>query len=142
MAWIFFLILTILTWGSYNLFFKFLGNNLDYYLVIFLIGITLALGSIPIIIYKLNSGNFEVDSKLIIFPIIMGVLLFAGNIFFFSANAQGAPASIAISSFAIGAMMLGVIGGYAFFNESFNLQRIFGLVLGMISIILLVTGSK
>lgn len=75
--------------------------------------------------------------KAIIGSAIMGLLLAAGTIFFFYTFKFGAASSIAISSYALGALVVGVLGGILFFNESINLRIGIGLALGVISIIVL-----
>ena len=75
--------------------------------------------------------------KAIVGSAIIGILLAEGAIFFFYTFKFGATSSVAISSYAIGALVVGVLGGILFFNESINLRIGIGLALGVISIIVL-----
>ena len=142
MLWIFFLILTILTWGSYNLFFKMLAPEMNYFLALLLIGIAQIILCLPFVLYAYNSGNIVYSMKGYLISIIMGFLLGLGTIFFLYAFKFGALTSVAIPSYAIGAMMIGVLGGYYLFSEPLALSGISGLILGVVSIILLTVGGR
>jgi len=137
MNWIIFLFITILTWGSYNLFFKVIEKDINYFLALLIISITGGIISIPFIISASHSANLNFSSKGYWLAIIMGVLLGVGTVTFFYAFKHGASTSIAVPAYAIGALIIGVVGGVLFFHEAINIRIIIGLILGLISIFLM-----
>lgn len=134
--WVIFLLLTILTWGSYNLFFKALEGQVNYFVIVAVIGLAQVLIALPFIYF---STDVPSSLKNYFLPVVMGLLLAAGTIFFFYTFKFGANASIAIPAYALGALLIGVIGGLVIFNEAIDFRVGIGLVLGLLSIILLIT---
>lgn len=137
MWWILFLFLTIITWGTYNLFFKGIGNEINYFLALLVIGILQVLIALPFVLYSHFSENLAYSAKGLGLSVLMGILLGLGTIFFFYTFKYGASASIAIPVYGIGALLLGAIGGILIFKETLNLRIAFGFALGIASIILL-----
>jgi len=140
MVWIIFLILTIVLWGTYNLFFKAMGSEMNYFLALMFIGIAQFSLSIPFVFNSYINNNLDYSYKWIVFSLIMGILLGLGTIAFFYTFKFGANTSIAIPIYSVGALLLGVIGGLMIFHENLNIQIIIGIILGVISIILLTYG--
>ena len=137
MLWILFLVLTIVTWGTYNLFFKGLETHINYFLALLVIGLCQVLIAIPFVIYEYTQGGLTSSMKGVGLSAIMGILLGLGTVFFFYTFKYGASASIAIPVYGIGALLIGAIGGILIFKETLNLRIAFGFALGIASIILL-----
>ena len=137
MLWLLFLILTIVAWGTYNLFFKGLGGDMNAFLALLVIGICQILVAIPFVLYYYFSGNLAYTMRGYGLSAIMGVLLGLGTVFFFYTFKYGAPASIAIPIYGVGALLIGAIGGILIFKETFNLRIAIGFALGIASIVLL-----
>lgn len=143
MSWIIFLIITTICWGSYNLFYETLEGHINPFLAITLIGLTEAVICIPFLIHQYySSENILFSTKTIFITVIMGVLISVGTVSFLHAFKIGAITSIAVPSFAIGAMIIGAIGGLLFFHEHLTIKTISGLFLGVLAIILITGGGK
>lgn len=136
-TWILFLFLTIITWGTYNLFFKGLGTEINYFLALLIIGILQILVALPFVLYSYLHEGLNYSIKGLGLSAMMGILLGLGTVFFFYTFKYGASASIAIPIYGIGALLIGAIGGILIFKETFNLRIAFGFALGIASIILL-----
>jgi drug/metabolite transporter (DMT)-like permease len=137
MLWLLFLLLTIVTWGSYNLFFKSLGTEINYFLALLIIGILQVTVALPFVIYYHHIGELVVSVRGYGLSALMGLLLGLGTIFFFYTFRFGASASIAIPVYGIGALLIGAVVGILVFNEAFNMRIGAGFALGIVSIILL-----
>lgn len=142
MIWVIYLLITILCWGSYNLFFKALEGQINPFLALTMIGIAEAVVCIPFLFKDyLHSSSIIFSTKTILMTIFMGLLLSIGTVSFFQAFKIGASTSIAVPAFAIGAMIIGAIGGILFFHESISFNVILGLIFGTIGIILITSGG-
>ncbi|MFA5360217.1 MAG: hypothetical protein WC349_04655 [Patescibacteria group bacterium] len=137
MLWILFLGLTVLAWASYDVCYKFLGNEMNYFLALLIISIGQLLIAIPFLLYAFYSGNFNSSVKGYYISGLMGVLLAAGTIFFFYTFKYGAPLSVAMPVYGIGSLMIGVLAGVFIFHETISPTILAGLVLGAVSIVLL-----
>ncbi len=138
MLWMLFLALTVIFWGSYNLFYKAItGLNMNTFLSILIVGIVSGLVAVPFLISKHLHGGISLSPKGLILSGIMGLCMGIGTIFFFYTFKSGASASVAIPIYAIGALMIGAIGGILIFKETLNFKVSVGIVLGIISIIFL-----
>ena len=137
MIWEIFLLVTILSWGAYNLFFKVIEPSMNYFLVLAIIGLTQAILCLPFLIYYKNINEIIISQKGFLLSVIMGILLGIGTIAFFYTFKMGANTSVAIPVYTIGALIIGFLGGILLFNESVSIKPLIGLLLGLISIIFL-----
>lgn len=135
--WIIFVLLTIFTWGSYNILTKISGTQIHPFLALFFIGLAQVLISFPLIIYQKSVSALGATTKGIILALTMGAVFGLGTVFFFLAFKYGAPVSLAIAVYTTGALLLGVIAGIIFYQEPINLKIISGIILAVASIILL-----
>ncbi len=131
------LFLTILLWGSYNLFFKTIGTGTNYFLSLMIAGLSMSALFLPFVLTAAANSKLMFDSKGIILPIIMGLLLGGGSVTFYYAIKFGTNLSIAIPIYTVGALLLGVAGGIFIFNEILTLKATCGIFFGIISIWLL-----
>lgn len=137
MLWLLFLILATLAWTSYDVFFKFLGNEINYFLALFIISLGQLLVAIPFLIYAFYNGVPESSVRGYYISGFMGALLAAGTIFFFYTFKFGAPLSVAMPVYGIGSLIVGALAGAFIFKEAISPTVLVGLVLGTISIVLL-----
>jgi len=137
MLWLLFLILTILAWTFYDVLFKFLGNEINYFLALFIISLGQLLVAIPFLVYAFYAGELNFSARGYYISGLMGVLLAAGTIFFFYTFKHGAPLSVAMPVYGIGSLIVGVLAGVFIFKETISPTILAGLVLGTISIVLL-----
>ncbi len=142
MLWIFLLVLTTLCWGIYDLFFKVLEKDINYFLALLIIGAIQFLIALPFVIYYGSHSQLASSARGVGYSIIMGALLAFGTVFFFYAFRLGTSASVAIPAYAVGMMLIGAIGGVLLFREPINWQLITGFILGALSIILLTWNRK
>lgn len=140
MGWIF-LLITMVAWGAYDLFFKGLEGHLNYFLALFVIGLSQVCIAIPFVVYYYLNHDLQYSSKGLALAASMGALLGLGTIFFFYAFKAGASASIAIPAYSVGVLLIGVVGGMLLFGEQLNLKAIFGIAMGIGSILLLATSK-
>ena len=132
-----FLGLTILVWASYDVLFKFIGNEINYFLALSIIAISQLLVAIPFIIYAFYSGSLNSSAKGYYISGLMGVLLAAGTIFFFYTFKYGAPLSVAMPVYGIGSLVVGALAGAFIFKEAISSTVLVGMILGVVSIVLL-----
>ncbi|MFA6306646.1 MAG: hypothetical protein WCV70_01895 [Patescibacteria group bacterium] len=137
MLWLLFLILTILAWTFSDVLFKFLGNEINYFLALFIISLAQLLVAIPFLIYAFYNGGVNFSAKGYYISSLTGVLLASGIIFFFYTFKFGAPLSVAMPAYGIGSLIVGALAGVFIFKESLSPTVLAGLILGTISIILL-----
>lgn len=137
MLWLLFLGLTILAWTSYDVLFKFLGNEINYFLALFIISLGQLLVAVPFLIYVFFTGGVNSSIRGYYISVLMGVLLAAGTIFFFYTFKFGAPLSVAMSVYGIGSIIVGALAGVLIFKETVSLTVLAGMILGTISIVLL-----
>lgn len=137
MLWLLFLGLTILAWTLYDVLFKFLGNEINYFLALFIISLGQLLIAIPFLIYVFYTGGLNFSVRGYYISGLMGILLAAGTIFFFYTFKFGAPLSVAMPVYGIGSLIVGALAGVFIFKETISVTVLAGLVLGTISIILL-----
>lgn len=137
MLWLFFVALTIIAWGSYHLLFKLMGNEMNTFLALSIIGIFQVLIATPFVLYYYFSGDLAYSMRGLGFSAIMGVLVGLGTVFFFYTFKHGASASIAIPIYGVGALLIGAIGGILIFKETLNFRIASGFALGIVSIVLL-----
>lgn len=137
MLWLLFLGLTILAWTFYDVLFKFLGNDINYFLALFIISLGQLIIAIPFLIYAFSAGGLNSSAKGYYISALMGVLLALGTIFFFYTFKFGAPLSVAMPVYGIGSLIVGALAGVFLFKESLSPTVLAGLILGTISIILL-----
>lgn len=137
MLWLLFLGLTILTWSAYDILFKVLGDGFNYFLALFFIGLFQVVVALPFIFYSYSAGELNYSSKGFYISALMGILLGAGTIFFFYTFKYGAPFSVALPAYGVGALLAGALAGALLFNEILTPTVLAGMVLGVISIILL-----
>lgn len=141
MIWTIFLLFTILAWGIYDLFFKTLSDEINFFLALLIIGTFQILLALPFVIYAYFNNNLTFTFRTFGLSAIMGILLGLGTIFFFYAFEHGAPASVAIPAYGIGVLLIGVAGGLIIFKETLNLRITIGFILGILSILLLTTNK-
>ncbi len=137
MLWLIFLGLTVLVWTTYDVLFKYLGNDINYFLALFIISLGQLLVAIPFLIYAFYNGGLNFSIRGYYLSGLMGVLLAAGTIFFFYTFKFGAPLSVAMPVYGIGSIIVGAVAGVFLVKESLSLAVVAGLVLGTVSIILL-----
>jgi len=137
MIWLLFLGLTILAWSAYDILFKVLGNGMNYFLALFFIGLFQVVAALPFIIYGYYAGELNFTSKGFYVSALMGILLGAGTIFFFYTFKYGAPFSVALPAYGVGALSIGALAGALLFKEVITPMVLAGMVLGTISIVLL-----
>jgi len=137
MLWILFLFFTILFWGIYNLFFKAIENQINYFLALLIIGIFQIIVAIPFVLYYYSNSSLAYSIKGYGLSAIMGILLGLGTVSFFYTFRYGASASIAIPIYGVGALMIGAVGGILIFKETLNIKTALGFAFGIVSIILL-----
>jgi len=137
MLWILFLGLTVLAWGINDVFFKVLGNSMNYFLAVLIMGALQVIMFVPFIIYVYYSGELNYTIKGFFISALMGILLGLGTIFFFYAFKYGAPLSVAMPVYGIGSLIIGVLAGVFIFHETISPTILAGLVLGAVSIVLL-----
>ncbi|MBP7708514.1 hypothetical protein KA107_02420 [Candidatus Pacearchaeota archaeon] len=131
------LFLTIILWGSYNLFFKTIGTGTNYFLSLMIAGLSMSALFLPFVLTAAVNNKIVFDSRGLIFSAIMGLLLGGGSITFYYAIKFGTNLSIGIPIYTVGALLLGVAGGIFLFHETLTLKAIVGIFLGVISIVLL-----
>lgn len=141
MLWLIFLILTTISWAVYDLFFKAIENDMNFFLALLLIGIFQVVLALPFVVYDSYNGTLEYTTKGQIISAVMGILLGLGTIFFFYAFKYGANVSVAIPFYGVGALLIGAIGGVLIFKETINLKIAIGFVFGILSMILLTIES-
>ena len=110
---------------------------MNYFLVLLIIGICHVLVAIPFVIYYNLSDKLFYSTTGCLMALLMGGLLISGAILFFYTFKFGAPATIAIPVYGIGALIIGAIGGILIFKEILTIKMIFGFIFGVLSIILL-----
>jgi len=137
MIWILFLGLAILAWTSYDVFLKLLGNEMNYFLALFIVSLGQILVAIPFLVNALSHGGLSSSTKGYYISILMGVLLGSGTLFFFYTFKYGAPLSVAMPVYGIGSLIVGALAGVFLFNEILSPTVIAGMILGAISIVLL-----
>ena len=137
MLWLIFLLLTTVSWAVYDLFFKAIDNNMNFFLALLIIGIFQVILALPFVVYDSYNGTLEYTAKGQIVSAIMGILLGLGTIFFFYAFKYGANVSVAIPFYGVGALLIGVLGGVLIFKETISPKLAIGFVFGIMSIILL-----
>ena len=142
MIWILFLLITIFLWGTYNLFFKLVGPEINYFLAVMIIGLSQSAIALLCLLFSFPSDNVFYNFKWVLFSVIMGLLVGIGTITFFYTFKFGANASIAIPVYTIGALLIGVIGGICFYKEQISVRAIVGLLFGIVSVFLLTIGGK
>src|SRR3989344_3014160 len=120
MWWILLLLITTISWASYDLLFKKLGEQVNYFLALLIIGLFQILLAVPFVIYYSNKSGLDYTTKGFIITAIMGILLGLGTVFFFYTFKYGAPASVAIPVYCVGVAILGGLGGLLFFKEAFT----------------------
>lgn len=135
MIWVILLVLTIVCWGSVNLFYKALESP-QYFYALMIMGLTQSLIAIPFLLFF--HSEFQFSAKNLLFPVAMGLLLGIGTILFFYTFKFGAQAMIAIPVYTLGAFIIGILGSYLFFNEKLTIFSGAGLVLGIASILILI----
>jgi drug/metabolite transporter (DMT)-like permease len=136
MLWLLFLILSIVVWGSYDVFFKVTGQK-NPFLALLFIAVFQVIVALPLVLYFRNEYGTSAPAKEYALWALMGVLLALGTVFFFYTFKYGANASIAIPAYGIGTLLIGTVAGLLFFKEPFSPQLGAGLALGVVSIILL-----
>lgn len=137
MLWLIFLGLAILAWTSYDIFFKVIGNEMNYFLALSIISICQLLVAVPFLTHAFYAGGLNYSVKGCYISLLMGVLLAAGTIFFFYAFKFGTSISVAMPVYGISSIIIGVLAGALFFKETISPMALVGLGLGAISIILL-----
>ncbi len=137
MLWLLFLILATLAWTSYDVFFKLIGNEINYFLALFIISLGQLFIAIPFLIYAFYSGGLNSSVRGYCISGLMGVLLAAGTIFFFYTIKLGAPLSVAMPVYGIGSLIVGALAGIFIFKEAVSPTVLAGMILGTVSIILL-----
>jgi len=137
MLWLLFLGLAIIAWTTYDVCYKFLGNDINYFLALFIIALGQLLVAIPFLIYAFSTGGLNYSSRGYYISALMGVLLAAGTIFFFYTFKLGAPLSVAMPVYGIGSIIVGALAGVFIFKEAVSPTVLAGMILGAISIVLL-----
>jgi len=137
MLWLLFLGLTTLAWTAPDIIFKLLGNQMNYFLALFIIAISQVVIAIPFLIYAMSTGELTSSVKGYYLSASIGVFLAFGSIFFFYTFKYGTPLSIAMPVYGIGSLIVGALAGVFIFKESLSPMVLVGLVLGTISIVLL-----
>jgi uncharacterized membrane protein len=131
--------LTTVTWGIYDVFFKVLEKEINYFLGLMIIAVSQLLIALPFVIYYHQSANLHSSTRGYVISAIMGILLGLGTIFFFYSFRHGAATSVAVPAYSIGVLLIGALAGIFFFKEPASLKLIMGIILGIISIFLLIT---
>src|SRR3989344_9415235 len=134
MGWLVFAILTMLTWGFYDVLY---GKASEYFSPLVLI-LSIVLIQVPIFLISYlflerNSLVFNTSKGWMI--ILMAVFLSAGNVFFYYAFKQRAPASVLVPMVTIGIAIVGFVWGVVINKEPLSLNLIIGLALGLTGII-------
>ena len=137
MMWLLFLGLTILTWSAYDILFKVLGDGMNYFLALFFIGLFQVIVALPFVIYSYSAGELNYTAKGFYLSALMGILLAAGTIFFFYTFKYGAPFSVALPAYGVGALLIGSLAGILLFKEVITPTVFVGMIFGIASIILL-----
>jgi drug/metabolite transporter (DMT)-like permease len=137
MLWLLFLGFTIVAWTVNDVFFKLLGNQMNYFLALFIIALSQLVVAIPFLVYAMSRGELDYSAKGFYISGLIGVSLALGTIFFFYTFKFGAPLSVAMSVYGIGSIIVGALAGVFIFKEVISPTVLVGMVLGAVSIILL-----
>lgn len=137
MLWILFLGLATFVWAANDIFFKVIGNQINYFLALLVAAVSQVIIVIPFVIYAMSTGQLNHSIKGYGISVLIGLLLGSGTIFFFYAFKYGAPLSVAMPVYGIGSLIIGVLAGVFIFHETISPTILAGLVLGTISIVLL-----
>ena len=138
MTWHIWLVLTILTWGSYNVFFKFAMNKIAAALLLSFAGLAHALTAfiwLTVVLLKNKTINYSIEG--ISLSIIMGILMTLGGITFFNTFEMEAPVSIALPAYNVGVVFLSAIVGVLIYGEAVTLRWSIGMLFGIVSFYLL-----
>ncbi|OGG55229.1 hypothetical protein A3D62_01420 [Candidatus Kaiserbacteria bacterium RIFCSPHIGHO2_02_FULL_49_11] len=137
MIWLFFVSLTIITWGSYNLLLKIAGTYISQSWALFFIGLVQVIVGALFILYQRTTDQVLLTTKGAFIAGGAGLLFALGTLFFLYAFKFNAPASIAIATYTVGALLIGVLGGLLFFNEALSVRMVVGITFAIASIVLL-----
>ena len=137
MLWILFLGLATLVWAANDIFFKLIGNQINYFLALFIAAVSQVIIVTPFLIYVMSTGGLNHSIRGYGISALIGLLLGSGTIFFFYAFKYGAPLSVAMPVEGIGLILAGALAGVFLFNETLSPTVIAGMILGAISIVLL-----
>ena len=91
MLWIIFLGLATLVWAANDIFFKLLGNQMNYFLALFVAAVSQVIIVAPFLIYAISNGQLNHSARGYGISALIGLLLGSGTIFFFYAFKYGAP---------------------------------------------------
>ncbi len=137
MLWVLFLGLATLVWAANDIFFKLIGNQINYFLALFVAAVSQIIIVIPFVVYAMSTGSLNHSARGYGISALIGILLGSGTIFFFYAFKYGAPLSVAMPVEGIGLILAGALAGVFLFNETLSPMVLAGMILGAISIILL-----
>jgi len=137
MLWILFLGLATFVWAANDIFFKVIGNQINYFLALLVAAVSQVIIVIPFVIYAMSTGQLNHSIKGYGISVLIGLLLGSGTIFFFYAFKYGAPLSVAMPVEGIGLILAGALAGVFIFHETLSPTVMVGMILGAISIILL-----
>ena len=134
----FFVLLTTLFYGFFNIFIRAAGPKIGGVLGPLLLEGFAAAILLIFFLWRRFGGSVEpVTFPGVAFSLAAGFCAAAGSIGFFIVFSRGGMLSAAGSFVLIGSTLLTILGGFIFFKEPINAYRLVGIILGLVSLFLL-----
>jgi drug/metabolite transporter (DMT)-like permease len=134
----FFVLLTTLFFGLFNIFIRAAGPKIGGVLGPLLVEGFAAAILLLFFLWRRWNGSVEpVTFSGVAFSMAAGFCAAAGSIGFFTVFSRGGQLSAAGSFVLVGSTLLTILGGFILFKEPINTYRVVGIILGLISLFLL-----
>ena len=141
MTWLNLALLTLLFYGTFDLFVKLTSGKIHDGLGAFVINLVATMVVALFLLYSSTNGEkinyFKTEG--VVYAIIAGILVGFASIFFIKMFSLGAELSIAVPLVRVGTVLVSVLIGVLFLKEGFNPKFLIGFLLSMSGLYLLIT---